>query len=78
LRLTTPRRSNPAQQEGEAVKEVPVILSKYQTPVLDSLKADARFGSEDAEIIRRVFLEWCAENEIEPAKGFPVTKLGKR
>lgn len=58
--------------------DVPVVLSKYQYPIIERLKAEGTFGSEDAEIIKRVFLQWCRDNGITPKRGVPDTKFGRR
>jgi hypothetical protein len=48
--------------------DVSVVLSKFQYPIVEKLRAEGIFGTEDADIIRRAFLRWCEEHGVEPKK----------
>lgn len=54
------------------------MLSKFQMPALDSLRAEGTFGTDDPTIIRSVFLLWCREQGIEPKGGYAPGKLGRK
>ena len=49
--------------QGETVT-VQVGFNQQQRQLLEILKAEGSFGTEDGEVIRRVFAEWLKEEGV--------------
>jgi hypothetical protein len=54
-----------SQPTGPRPARVIVRLDQQQRKLLDFLRAEGTFGSEDGEIVRRVVLDYLRRRELE-------------